>query len=64
MSIKSFRQKTDSGISEPYELGADAKNIDVTVILEDGSTEVHNLQQMIDNKEISGNTSLQWTDIY
>lgn len=64
MAIKSIRQRTDTGISEVKELGADAKNIDVVVQLEDGSTEVHTLQAMIDNKEISGGSIIEWTDIY
>lgn len=66
MAIKSFYQKTELGLSKRYELGADAKNVDVTVQLEDGTTEIHNLQQMIDNKEIGGGSAegFEWIDIY
>lgn len=65
MVIKSFRQKINSDISQAHEFGADARNVDVIVTLEDGTIEVHNLQQMIDDKEISGGSAaLEWTDIY
>ena len=66
-AIKSFRQKKNSEISKLYELGADARNVDVTVTLGDGTVEIHNLQKMIDNKEIGGgggSAALQWKDIY
>lgn len=64
MAIKSLCQKTEAGLSEIKDLGAKAENIDVTVTLEDGSSVIHTLQKMIDDKEIGSVEELEWTDVF
>lgn len=64
MAIKTLCQKTEAGLSEIKDLGAKAENIDVTVTLEDGSSVIHTLQKMIDDKEIGSAEELEWTDVF